>query len=129
MYLPGCPPRPEMLMDAIVKLHEKILAGPVSGKLEHTAAGSSPYPKPIEVATAQSRLPAGAVDTRTLSVNDRKRFRLPAGAPAPTDSGAVTGALDERSPAAVVPASVFGRDKSGPVRDVGDVPNERGETP
>src|SRR4030095_2636298 len=32
MYLPGCPPRPEMLMDAIIKLHEKILAGPVSGK-------------------------------------------------------------------------------------------------
>ena len=25
IYLPGCPPRPEMLLDAIVKLHEKIL--------------------------------------------------------------------------------------------------------
>jgi NADH-quinone oxidoreductase subunit B len=24
MYLPGCPPRPEMLLDAIIKLHEKI---------------------------------------------------------------------------------------------------------
>ena len=24
MYLPGCPPRPEMLIDAILKLHEKI---------------------------------------------------------------------------------------------------------
>jgi NADH-quinone oxidoreductase subunit B len=24
IYLPGCPPRPEMLMDAIVKLHDKI---------------------------------------------------------------------------------------------------------
>ncbi|MEY3382791.1 MAG: hypothetical protein RLZZ17_529, partial [Actinomycetota bacterium] len=24
IYLPGCPPRPEMLMDAIIKLHEKI---------------------------------------------------------------------------------------------------------
>jgi len=24
MYLPGCPPRPEMLMDAILKLHDKI---------------------------------------------------------------------------------------------------------
>ncbi|MCX6452035.1 MAG: NADH-quinone oxidoreductase subunit B, partial [Actinobacteria bacterium] len=23
-YLPGCPPRPEMLMDAILKLHEQI---------------------------------------------------------------------------------------------------------
>jgi NADH-quinone oxidoreductase subunit B len=24
VYLPGCPPRPEMLMDAIFKLHDKI---------------------------------------------------------------------------------------------------------
>jgi NADH-quinone oxidoreductase subunit B len=24
IYLPGCPPRPEMLLDAILKLHEKI---------------------------------------------------------------------------------------------------------
>jgi NADH-quinone oxidoreductase subunit B len=24
IYLPGCPPRPEMLIDAIVKLHDKI---------------------------------------------------------------------------------------------------------
>jgi len=24
MYLPGCPPRPEMLMDAVLKLHDKI---------------------------------------------------------------------------------------------------------
>jgi NADH-quinone oxidoreductase subunit B len=25
IYLPGCPPRPEMLMDAIFKLHDKIM--------------------------------------------------------------------------------------------------------
>ncbi len=24
IYLPGCPPRPQMLMDAIVKLHDQI---------------------------------------------------------------------------------------------------------
>ena len=29
MYLPGCPPRPEMLLDAILKLHEKIRAEPL----------------------------------------------------------------------------------------------------
>ncbi|WP_042396295.1 NuoB/complex I 20 kDa subunit family protein [Streptacidiphilus carbonis] len=27
IYLPGCPPRPEMLMDAILKLHEQIRHG------------------------------------------------------------------------------------------------------
>ena len=27
MYLPGCPPRPEMLLDAFLKLHEDIQAG------------------------------------------------------------------------------------------------------
>ncbi|MGH3737771.1 MAG: NuoB/complex I 20 kDa subunit family protein [Micromonosporaceae bacterium] len=29
MYLPGCPPRPEMLIDAILKLHDKIMAEPL----------------------------------------------------------------------------------------------------
>src|SRR4029078_10409292 len=29
MYLPGCPPRPEMLIDAILKLHEQIQHEPL----------------------------------------------------------------------------------------------------
>jgi NADH-quinone oxidoreductase subunit B len=29
MYVPGCPPRPEMLMDGILKLHDKIRAGQI----------------------------------------------------------------------------------------------------
>jgi NADH-quinone oxidoreductase subunit B len=32
MYLPGCPPRPEMLIDAILKLHEKIAHEPLGIK-------------------------------------------------------------------------------------------------
>ncbi len=32
MYLPGCPPRPEMLMDAILKLHYKIQHEPLGPK-------------------------------------------------------------------------------------------------
>ena len=32
MYLPGCPPRPEMLLDAILKLHEKIMHEPLGEK-------------------------------------------------------------------------------------------------
>jgi len=32
MYLPGCPPRPEMLIDAILRLHEKIMAEPLGDR-------------------------------------------------------------------------------------------------
>jgi NADH-quinone oxidoreductase subunit B len=47
MYLPGCPPRPEMLLDAILKLHDKIRTGPINGKPEWTTIDESPYEKPI----------------------------------------------------------------------------------
>jgi NADH-quinone oxidoreductase subunit B len=32
MYLPGCPPRPEMLIDAILRLHDKIMHEPLGDK-------------------------------------------------------------------------------------------------
>src|SRR6476659_5925918 len=32
MYLPGCPPRPDMLSDAILKLHTKIMNEPLGPK-------------------------------------------------------------------------------------------------
>ena len=32
MYLPGCPPRPEMLIDAVLKLHYKIMNEPLGPK-------------------------------------------------------------------------------------------------
>jgi NADH-quinone oxidoreductase subunit B len=38
MYLPGCPPRPEMLMDAILKLHHKIMNEPLGPKRERALA-------------------------------------------------------------------------------------------
>jgi len=56
MYLPGCPPRPEMLLDAILKLHEKIRNGPISGKPDWTElGGTAPYEKPIERDTRISK--------------------------------------------------------------------------
>ena len=38
IYLPGCPPRPEMLMDAILKLHNKILHAPLGANREEADA-------------------------------------------------------------------------------------------
>jgi NADH-quinone oxidoreductase subunit B len=37
IYLPGCPPRPEMLMDAIIKLHEEIRNAPLGVNREQAA--------------------------------------------------------------------------------------------
>ena len=37
IYLPGCPPRPEMLMDAIIKLHEEIRNAPLGVDREQAA--------------------------------------------------------------------------------------------
>ncbi|HEY2042960.1 MAG TPA: NADH-quinone oxidoreductase subunit B family protein [Jatrophihabitans sp.] len=39
MYLPGCPPRPEMLIDAILKLHHKIMNEPLGPKRAEKKAG------------------------------------------------------------------------------------------
>ena len=39
MYLPGCPPRPEMLIDAILKLHTKIMNEPLGPKRARRLAG------------------------------------------------------------------------------------------
>jgi NADH-quinone oxidoreductase subunit B len=38
MYLPGCPPRPEMLIDAILKLHHKIQHEPLGPRRAKTLA-------------------------------------------------------------------------------------------
>jgi NADH-quinone oxidoreductase subunit B len=39
MYLPGCPPRPEMLIDSILKLHEKIQHEPLGPRRAKQLAG------------------------------------------------------------------------------------------
>jgi NADH-quinone oxidoreductase subunit B len=40
MYLPGCPPRPEMLIDAILKIHTKIMDEPLGPKRAAALAAS-----------------------------------------------------------------------------------------
>ena len=44
IYLPGCPPRPEMLLDAIIKLHDKIQSAPLGANriaAEHAAESAA----------------------------------------------------------------------------------------
>ncbi len=70
MYLPGCPPRPEMLIDAILKLHEKIMAEPLGArrvkqleaKREHARASRSSRPGRCRRATGstQEARPSGS---------------------------------------------------------------------
>ena len=47
IYLPGCPPRPEMLLDTILRLHDKILHEPLGEKRrEQKEAKEQPLVKP-----------------------------------------------------------------------------------
>ena len=49
MYLPGCPPRPEMLIDAILKLHDQV---------QHTKLGAHRAAEKLELeTTALNALP------------------------------------------------------------------------
>ncbi|MGH3449191.1 MAG: NuoB/complex I 20 kDa subunit family protein [Haloechinothrix sp.] len=66
MYLPGCPPRPEMLIDAIMKLHAKISEepmGPARAKLKAERGESLALP-PSSVVHA----PRSTRDERLLTV-------------------------------------------------------------
>ena len=66
MYLPGCPPRPEMLIDAILKLREKILYEPLG-------AGGR---KMLEQRRERGELPIvapGAMPSSYRSDPDRRR--------------------------------------------------------
>jgi NADH-quinone oxidoreductase subunit B len=42
MYLPGCPPRPEMLIDAILRLHEKVMAEPLGARRRKVIEAAEP---------------------------------------------------------------------------------------
>jgi NADH-quinone oxidoreductase subunit B len=49
MYLPGCPPRPEMLIDAILRLHDKIMHEPLGDRRrKQIEAANSEHPPVVE---------------------------------------------------------------------------------
>ena len=65
MYLPGCPPRPEMLMDAILKLHYKIMNEPLGAKRERA----------LERARENGDLPDPLVEMPSTVRADREKRR------------------------------------------------------
>jgi NADH-quinone oxidoreductase subunit B len=66
MYLPGCPPRPEMLIDAILKLREKIMAEPLGSN------GRKMLQERIDRGEAPTVAP-GAMPSSYRSDPDRRR--------------------------------------------------------
>ena len=104
MYLPGCPPRPEMLIDAILKLHDKIIAraarpaprqgarrrassrswSPSLGEVRdsdsdqtRTAARTAPAPARPAPPGARWRRPPGVVEARLVRrARLRRHLRL-----------------------------------------------------
>ncbi|MGH3435380.1 MAG: NuoB/complex I 20 kDa subunit family protein [Sciscionella sp.] len=58
IYLPGCPPRPEMLLDAILKLHAKIADEPLGPVRAALKAGSGQHtvlqPSSVKFATQRN---------------------------------------------------------------------------
>jgi coenzyme F420-reducing hydrogenase gamma subunit len=69
IYLPGCPPRPEMLLDAIVKLHDKIqnmklgvnrqeeISRLEEARLRRLPLGAGPEPEEPTISAQRSLLP------------------------------------------------------------------------
>ena len=63
IYLPGCPPRPEMLLDAILKLHDKIMDEPLGS---NRARRDLPGYAPRELVASSARYTdEGKADHRT----------------------------------------------------------------
>jgi NADH-quinone oxidoreductase subunit B len=62
IYLPGCPPRPEMLLNAILKLHAKIQEMPLGVNRDEAIREAE-----------QAALAAGSPTTTTLRIGGLTR--------------------------------------------------------
>jgi len=73
MYLPGCPPRPEMLIDAILKLHAKIMDEPLGPKRAAEKAGHRTPMVPSSVAYGPQKEPRPSGSGRSRVIEARKQ--------------------------------------------------------
>jgi len=77
MYLPGCPPRPEMLIDSILKLHAKIMDEPLGPKRAALRAASGERTEMVasSVAYGPQQEPRPSGSGRSEVVEARKQNR------------------------------------------------------
>ena len=116
MYLPGCPPRPEMLIDAILKLHHKIMNEPLGAEARRAScAGPEGRARPV----VSQRVPAADAagtsdDSRPAPGRRSTRPPSPARRPAPTVGDRARAPRRDRRSAATEPArGMFGVTGSG----------------
>lgn len=83
MYLPGCPPRPEMLIDTILKIHAKIMDEPLGPKraaeLAESGYRTPMVPSSVKYAPKHKRL--GAL--KTTHTPDVPNYLEPGSQPKP----------------------------------------------
>ncbi|HEX2298237.1 MAG TPA: NADH-quinone oxidoreductase subunit NuoB, partial [Pseudonocardiaceae bacterium] len=74
MYLPGCPPRPEMLIDAILKLHAKIMDEPLGPKRAalraESGARTEMIPSSVRYGPQKSPSPAGSGRSQVVEARE-----------------------------------------------------------
>ncbi|HET6214268.1 MAG TPA: NADH-quinone oxidoreductase subunit B family protein [Micromonosporaceae bacterium] len=82
MYLPGCPPRPEMLIDAILKLREKIMAEPLGERgrklhLERDERHGTPVVPPGSMPSSYRLDPAKRAEwTKAVAEGREEQLRI-----------------------------------------------------
>ena len=103
MYLPGCPPRPEMLIDAILKLHQKIQNEPLGPVRAQLAAERAAQGERLELLPSSVKYGRGT----DAMADDEKQPGVPStgagGASGPTGATAGGSEYSERGAVAFSP--------------------------
>ena len=83
MYLPGCPPRPEMLIDAILKLHDQVQPTKLGANRRHRDRGAARPPRCSALPTSDDEGAAPVSDETRQDAPRTSRRSPPAPTPTP----------------------------------------------